>query len=88
MDDGAGELVLTHLAHQAAPLLRFRTRDHVSVRTGTCLRPHRAEGALHRPHRRHADRARRERVPSAVREVVNQFGHRSAATSWSCRRRG
>ncbi len=37
MDDGArGELVLTHLRHRAAPLLRFRTRDHVQVRTGPC----------------------------------------------------
>ena len=37
MDDGAtGELVLTHLAHRAAPLLRFRTRDHVHVRTTPC----------------------------------------------------
>ena len=37
MDDGAaGELVLTHLRHRAAPLLRFRTRDHVEVRTGPC----------------------------------------------------
>jgi phenylacetate-CoA ligase len=37
MDDGAtGELVLTHLQHRAAPLLRFRTRDHVRVRTGPC----------------------------------------------------
>jgi phenylacetate-CoA ligase len=37
MDDGAtGELVLTHLQHRAAPLLRFRTRDHVEVRTGRC----------------------------------------------------
>jgi phenylacetate-CoA ligase len=37
LDDGAsGELVLTHLQHRAAPLLRFRTRDHVQVRTGTC----------------------------------------------------
>jgi phenylacetate-CoA ligase len=37
LDDGAaGELVLTHLRHRAAPLLRFRTRDHVVVRTGTC----------------------------------------------------
>jgi phenylacetate-CoA ligase len=36
-DDGAsGELVLTHLRHQAAPLLRFRTRDHVHVRTSPC----------------------------------------------------
>jgi len=37
LEDGAsGELVLTHLRHQAAPLLRFRTRDHVEVRMGTC----------------------------------------------------
>ncbi len=37
LEDGAsGELVLTHLRHQAAPLLRFRTRDHVHVRMGTC----------------------------------------------------
>jgi len=37
LDDGAsGELVLTHLRHRAAPLLRFRTRDHVHVRMGEC----------------------------------------------------
>jgi phenylacetate-CoA ligase len=37
MDDGAaGELVLTHLRHRAAPLLRFRTRDYVEVRTSPC----------------------------------------------------
>jgi phenylacetate-CoA ligase len=37
IDDGAtGELVLTHLQHRAAPLLRFRTRDHVEVRTSPC----------------------------------------------------
>jgi phenylacetate-CoA ligase len=37
MEDGArGELVLTHLRHQAAPLLRFRTRDHVEVWTSPC----------------------------------------------------
>ena len=35
--DGArGELVLTHLRHRAAPLLRFRTRDHVVVSTALC----------------------------------------------------
>jgi phenylacetate-CoA ligase len=28
--------VLTHLQHRAAPLLRFRTRDHVEVRTSGC----------------------------------------------------
>jgi len=32
----AGELVLSHLRHRAAPLLRFRTRDHVEVRTSPC----------------------------------------------------
>jgi phenylacetate-CoA ligase len=37
MEDGAsGELVLTHLRHRAAPLLRFRTRDHVVVKTSPC----------------------------------------------------
>ena len=37
LEDGAsGELVLTHLRHEAAPLLRFRTRDHVQVRVGSC----------------------------------------------------
>jgi phenylacetate-CoA ligase len=37
MSSGAtGELVLTHLQHRAAPLLRFRTRDHVEVRTSPC----------------------------------------------------
>lgn len=37
MTDGAtGELVLTHLMHQATPLLRFRTRDHVQVWTSPC----------------------------------------------------
>ena len=37
LEDGAsGELVLTHLQHRAAPLLRFRTRDHVEVRMARC----------------------------------------------------
>jgi phenylacetate-CoA ligase len=37
LEDGAtGELVLTHLRHRAAPLLRFRTRDHVHVSTSPC----------------------------------------------------
>jgi phenylacetate-CoA ligase len=35
-DGAAGELVLTHLRHRAAPLLRFSTRDHVQVRTSPC----------------------------------------------------
>jgi len=35
-DGATGELVLTHLRQRAAPLLRFRTRDHVVVRTSPC----------------------------------------------------
>lgn len=37
LEDGAtGELVLSHLRHRAAPLLRFRTRDHVRVWMSPC----------------------------------------------------
>jgi len=37
LEDGAsGELVLTHLRHRAAPLLRFRTRDHIEIRMTPC----------------------------------------------------
>ncbi|WP_127904427.1 phenylacetate--CoA ligase family protein [Solirhodobacter olei] len=37
LEDGAeGELVYTHLNHRAAPLLRFRSRDHVRVFTAPC----------------------------------------------------
>lgn len=73
-DGAAGELVLTHLQHQAAPLLRFRTRDHVEVRTSPC------------PCGRTAPRVRCvgrtddmlivrgvNVFPSAVREVVSAF---------------
>ena len=35
-DGASGELVLTHLRHRAAPLFRFRTRDHVEVWTSPC----------------------------------------------------
>jgi phenylacetate-CoA ligase len=35
-DGTTGELVLTHLHHRAAPLLRFRTRDHVVIWTSPC----------------------------------------------------
>ncbi len=37
MRDGAeGELALTHLLNRSAPLLRFRTRDHVRLGVGAC----------------------------------------------------
>jgi phenylacetate-CoA ligase len=78
MDDGAGgELVLTHLRHRAAPLLRFRTRDHVRVWTSAC------------PCGRTAPRVRClgrtddmlivrgvNVFPSAVRDVVSAFAPR------------
>ena len=36
VDGATGELVLTQLQHRAAPLLRFRTRDHVNIRMSEC----------------------------------------------------
>ena len=73
--DGAeGELVYTHLRHRAAPLLRFRSRDHVRVWISPC------------PCGRTAPRVRCigrtddmlivrgvNVFPTAVREVVNEF---------------
>jgi len=35
-DEATGELVYTHLRREAAPLLRFRSRDHVRVWTAKC----------------------------------------------------
>ncbi len=75
LDDGAeGELVLTHLRHRAAPLLRFRTRDHVTVMTSPC--PCGREGPRIRCIGRTDDMLIVRGVnvfPSAVREVVNTF---------------
>jgi phenylacetate-CoA ligase len=75
LDDGAsGELVLTHLRHRAAPLLRFRTRDHVEVRSGAC--PCGRTGPRIRCVGRTDDMLIVRGVnvfPSAVREVVAGF---------------
>ncbi len=75
MDDGAtGELVLTHLRHRAAPLLRFRTRDHVEVRTTPC--PCGRTGPRIRCIGRTDDMLIIRGVnvfPSAIREVVSGF---------------
>jgi phenylacetate-CoA ligase len=75
MEDGAtGELVLTHLRHRAAPLLRFRTRDHVHVRTSPC--PCGRTGPRIRCIGRTDDMLIVRGVnvfPSAVREVVSGF---------------
>jgi phenylacetate-CoA ligase len=75
LEDGAqGELVLTHLRHRAAPLLRFRTRDHVEVRTRPC--PCGRTGPRIRCIGRTDDMLIVRGVnvfPSAVREVVSGF---------------
>jgi phenylacetate-CoA ligase len=75
MEDGAtGELVLTHLRHRGAPLLRFRTRDHVRVWTSPCACGRTA------PRLRCIGRTDEMLIvrgvnvfPSAVREVVGAF---------------
>lgn len=74
-EDGAtGELVLTHLTREAAPLLRFRTRDHVMFWNSPC--------ACGRTSPRVRCIGRTDDMlivrgvnlfPSAVREVVNRF---------------
>ena len=66
--------MLTHLRHRAAPLLRFRTRDHVRVRTSPCACGRTA------PRVRCIGRTDDMLIvrgvnvfPSAVREVVSVF---------------
>ncbi len=73
-DGATGELVLTHLRHRAAPLLRFRTRDHVEVWTSPCACGRTA------PRIRCIGRTDDMLIvrgvnvfPSAVREVVSGF---------------
>jgi phenylacetate-CoA ligase len=73
-DRASGELVLTHLQHRAAPLLRFRTRDHVQVRTSPC--PCGRTGPRVRCIGRTDDMLIVRGVnvfPSAIREVVSAF---------------
>jgi phenylacetate-CoA ligase len=73
-DNARGELVLTHLRHRAAPLLRFRTRDHVVVRTSPC--PCGRTGPRVRCVGRTDDMLIVRGVnvfPSALREVVSTF---------------
>jgi len=73
-DGAAGELVLTHLRQRAAPLLRFRTRDHVVVKTSPC--PCGRTGPRIRCVGRTDDMLIVRGVnvfPSAIREVVAGF---------------
>jgi phenylacetate-CoA ligase len=69
-----GELALTHLRHRAAPLLRYRTRDHVEVRMSPC--PCGRTGPRVRCLGRTDDMLIVRGVnvfPSAVRDVVGAF---------------
>jgi len=78
LEDGAtGELVLSHLRQEAAPLLRFRTRDHVQFRIGAC--PCGRTSPRVRCIGRTDDMLIVRGVnvfPSAVREVVSLFAPR------------
>ena len=78
MEDGAGgEMVLTHLRHRAAPLLRFRSRDHITVKTSPC--PCGRTGPRIRVVGRTDDMLIVRGVnvfPSAVRELVGEFAPR------------
>jgi phenylacetate-CoA ligase len=75
LSDGAeGELVLTHLVNRAAPLLRFRTRDHVRLGFGRCAFGRTA------PRARCVGRTDDMLIvrgvnlfPTALREIVNEF---------------
>ena len=75
IEDGAkGELVYTHLQHRGAPLLRFRSRDHVVVWTSPCSCGRTA------PRVRCIGRTDDMLIvrgvnvfPSAIREIVNRF---------------
>jgi phenylacetate-CoA ligase len=76
LEEGAtGELVLTHLRHQAAPLLRFRTRDHVRIRQlgrCACMRIGITLSCIGRTDDMLIVRGVNV-FPSAVREVVGAF---------------
>jgi phenylacetate-CoA ligase len=77
VDGARGELVLTHLRHRAAPLLRFRTRDHVEVRMSACTCGR--TGPRVRCLGRTDDMLIVRGVnvfPSAVRDVVSSFAPR------------
>jgi phenylacetate-CoA ligase len=73
-DGTEGELVYTHLDQQAAPLLRFRSRDHVVLWTGPCACGRTA------PRVRCIGRTDDMLIvrgvnvfPSALRELISQF---------------
>ncbi len=74
IDGASGELVLTHLVNRSAPLLRFRTRDHVRLGVGPCRCGRTAPRVKCIGRTDDMLIVRGVNVfPSAVREVVNEF---------------
>lgn len=74
-EDGArGELVTTNLGRECCPLVRFRTRDHIIVRTSRCRCGRTGvRWVCEGPHRRHADRCRRQRLAVGNRRCRDQL---------------
>jgi len=91
MKDGAeGELVYTHLRREAAPLLRFRSRDHVRVWVSKCVcgRPSLRVRCIGRTDDMLIVRGVNV-FPSAIRELVGRFQPRvTGAMVLRPRRRG
>ncbi len=89
-DGETGELVYTHLAREAAPLLRFRSRDHVRVWSSRCACGSTALRARCIGRTDDMLIVRGVNVfPSAVREVVARFQPRvTGAILIRPRRRG
>jgi phenylacetate-CoA ligase len=88
--DGAeGELVYTHLRREAAPLFRFRSRDHARLRVGPC------ECGRAGPRVRCIGRTDDVLIvrgvnvfPTAVREVAGEFAEASGVIAIRPRQRG
>ena len=74
VDGTEGELVLTHLINRSAPLLRFRTRDHVrlNMRPCACGRTSPRVRCIGRTDDMLIVRGVNV-FPSALREVINEF---------------
>ena len=79
-----GELVFTSLTKQAMPVVRYRTRDLTRLLPGTARPGHAADAEGHRPHRRHDDRARGQRLPDPGRGAGARRCRGSRRTSSAC----
>ena len=77
----AGELVITTLTKEALPMIRYRTRDitRLTIEPCICGRTHRPHDAGDRPHRRHADHPRRQRLSLADRGASRRLPRARAA---------